>query len=324
MNIEKVIVTGGSGFIGTNLIEFFKSARYRPYNLDITPPLNKNHSVYWHKCDILDKKAVQYALREFEPTQVVHLAARTDLGETDSIHGYAVNFEGTKNLLRAVSETPSVQRIIISSSMLVCRLGYTPVSENDYSPPNLYGKSKVQTETITRAFGLKTAWTIIRPTTIWGPWSTRYRDEFFTVIEKGLYIHPGFKKIMKTYGYVENIVYQIDRILHAPRNQIHGKTLYVSDPPIDLYEWVNRFSRKIRGCDIKRAPISLMRFLALFGDMVIKLGFHFPLSTFRLRNMIIDNVLDISETMAITGTSPYSLDEGITKTVEWLIDSKGA
>jgi nucleoside-diphosphate-sugar epimerase len=318
MNLVKVIVTGGSGFIGTNLIEFLKYAGYRSFNLDINPPLNRNHINFWHKCDILDRKAVQHAFREFKPTHVVHLAARTDLDETNSIHEYSVNTDGTKNILYAASETTSLQSIIITSSMLVCRLGHTPLSDNDYSPPNLYGKSKVLTETITRAFGLNTTWTIIRPTTIWGPWSTRHRDEFFAILQKGLYVHPGFHKILKSYGYVGNVVNQIGKILQAPRSQIHGKTFYVSDPPIDLYEWVNGFSKKLRGCDVLRLPIPFMRLLAFFGDGVGKLGFQFPLSTFRLQNMIIDNVIDHSKTTALTGTGPFTLSEGTTKTIAWL------
>jgi nucleoside-diphosphate-sugar epimerase len=318
MNIERIIVTGGSEFIGTNLIEFMSNAGCNVLNLDITPPLNRKHNCYWRKCDILDSDAVLSAFREFSPTHVVHLASRTDIMETKSIDGYAVNTVGTENVLRAIQGTAGVQRAIITSSMLVCRLGYVPSSDTDYAPPNLYGKSKVLTETITRNFGLNTVWTIIRPTTIWGPWSNRYRDEFFAVLRKGLYFHPCSRKILKTYGYVGNVVHQINGILHAPKEQIHGRTLYVSDPPIDLYEWVDGFSQRLRGSTVRKAPMPLMRFLALCGDLAGKLGIRFPMSSFRLNNMTIDNVLDISQTIAITGPGPFSLDAGIELTINWL------
>ena len=323
MNREKIIVTGGSEFIGTNLIEFLSSSGCSLLNLDIAPPLNRQHNCYWHKCDILDSEAVLSAFREFKPTHVVHLAARTDIRENNSIDGYAVNTVGTENVLRAIQETKDVQRAIITSSMLVCRLGYVPSSDTDYSPPNLYGESKVLTETITRNFGLNTVWTIIRPTTIWGPWSIRYRDEFFAVLRKGLYFHPGSKRIMKTYGYVGNVVHQINRILHAPKEQVQGRTFYVSDPPIDLYDWVDGFSQLLRGRTVRKAPLPVMQFLALCGDLAGKLGISFPMSTFRLNNMTIDNVLDLSQTIDITGPGPFSLDAGIEMTVSWLNASQG-
>ncbi len=318
MNTERIIVTGGSQFIGTNLIEFMSHAGCNLLNLDITPPLNRKHNCYWHKCDLLDSEAILSAFHEFRPTHVVHLAARTDLNETESIDGYAVNTVGTENVLRAIQGTTGVKRAIITSSMLVCRLGYAPASETDYAATTLYGKSKILTETITRNFGLNTVWTIIRPTTIWGPWSIRYRDEFFTVLRKGLYFHPGSCRIMKTYGYVGNVVHQINSILHAPKEQIHGRTLYVSDPPIDLYDWVNGFSQRLRGGTVRKVPLPMMQFLALCGDLAGKLGIRFPISSFRLHNMTIDNVLDISDTIAITEPSPFSLDAGIEMTVNWL------
>ena len=318
MNSERYIVTGGSQFIGTNLIEFLSHTGCKLLNIDINPSFNYNHKRFWQNCDIMDNKAVLSAFHEFEPTHVVHLAARTDLEETESIEGYAVNTVGTENVLNAIRKSDSVQRVVIASSMLVCRLGYTPVSDTDYSPPNLYGQSKVYTETITRKFDLKSVWTIIRPTTICGPWNIRYRDEFFALLKKGLYMHPGSQKVIKTYGYVGNIIHQINQILHAPYEQIHGKTLYVSDPPMDLHEWVNGFSRRLRGCDVRKIPLPFLRIIAHVGDIAEKIGIPFPFSTFRFKNLTIDNVIDISQTIAIAGPSPFSLDEGIEMTVKWL------
>ena len=60
---------------------------------------------------------------------------------------------------------------LITSSQLVCRPGYVPKNYEDYAPHTLYGQSKVQTELITRAWkGAPCPWTLIRPTSIWGPW----------------------------------------------------------------------------------------------------------------------------------------------------------
>jgi hypothetical protein len=61
-----------------------------------------------------------------------------------------------------------------------------------------------------------------------------------------------------------------------------------------------------------------MQFLALCGDIAVKFRIRFPMTSFRLKNMTIDNVLDLSQTIAITGPGPFSLDTGIEMTVRWL------
>ncbi|MFK9714751.1 NAD-dependent epimerase/dehydratase family protein, partial [Escherichia coli] len=82
------------------------------------------------------------------PDAVVHLAARIDLDEKTDLSGYTANIEGVENLVEAIRRTPSVRRVIWTSSQLVCRVGYVPTSDTDYKADTLYGKSKVRTEEI--------------------------------------------------------------------------------------------------------------------------------------------------------------------------------
>ena len=125
---------------------------------------------------------------------------------------------------------------------------------------------------------------------------------------------------MKTYGYVGNVVHQINAILHAPMPQVNGKTFYVGDPPLDLREWVDGFSLLIRGQSVREAPLAFMRLLAWIGDLLGKCGIRFPLTGFRLGNMTADNVLDMSPILHIAGVGFYTLANGIEETVLWLND----
>ena len=77
--MKKIIVTGGSGFIGTNLIQFFENLNFEIYNYDIRPPQNKNHLKYWRKIDIMDFNSLSSNIYTIDPNYVIHLAARTDL-----------------------------------------------------------------------------------------------------------------------------------------------------------------------------------------------------------------------------------------------------
>jgi nucleoside-diphosphate-sugar epimerase len=130
----------------------------------------------------------------------VHLGARTDLGETEDIQGYDANIQGVKNLIDAINATPSVTRVLFASSMLVCKFGYRPQSDNDYCPDTLYGQSKVKTENIIRQTKLSAEWAIIRPTSIWGPWFAEPYLNFFQMIVAGRFVHPGRKAGNATFG----------------------------------------------------------------------------------------------------------------------------
>jgi len=315
---DRILITGGSGFIGTNLVQYLLDMNSTVLNVDLQQPLNRAHDALWVRGDILDESLLERIFTDYHPTQVIHLAARTDISEKKSLDGYRVNIEGTENLLQVISKTPSVRRVMVTSSMLVCRLGYTPVSDQDYTPPNLYGESKVLTEQITRKFGLPCTWLIIRPTTIWGPWSFRYRDEFFRILQRGLYFHPGNGPVIKTYGYVGNAVYQICRFLDLSDEDVYGKTFYIGDPPMDLKTWVDKFSEGLYGKKVRVVPTWVLRCVSYAGDLLASLGIPFPLTTFRLKNMITPHILDVDTTIKITGLPPYTMDEGVRLTIEWL------
>ncbi len=60
MENMRLLVTGGSGFIGTNLMANFIAKGVELINLDWNPPLNPEHAPYWKPCDIMDEKREDY------------------------------------------------------------------------------------------------------------------------------------------------------------------------------------------------------------------------------------------------------------------------
>jgi GlcNAc-P-P-Und epimerase len=317
--ISRVLITGGSGFIGTNLVDYLERlSGIEILNVDKVPPRKPSQGVHWKMGDIMDEGQVQGYFLGFRPSHVIHLAARTDLDENESLDDYAVNTLGTENILRAVNRNESVQRVIVTSSMLISAVGGKVSSDEDYCPPNLYGQSKVLTEIATRQMGLACAWVIIRPTTVWGPWNFVHVNGFFRILRSGFYIHPGRVPVLKSYGYVGNVVYQIVRLLEASAESVDKQTFYVGDPPIDLRKWVDEFSLKLRGRKTRSAPIWALKALGLFGDFLGMFDVKFPLTSFRLKNMTVENIIHMDDLLAVTGPSPYSLEAGVEETVKWL------
>jgi GlcNAc-P-P-Und epimerase len=319
----KVAITGGSGFIGTNLVERFLAKGWDVLNLDVAQPRNDQHAGYWKRADILDRDSIIESLSDYQPKIVLHMAARTDLDENRDIRGYAANTDGVANVIEAVRRAGSVERTLFASSRLVFEIGYTPRSEVDYKPSTLYGESKIEGERLVRgtkeSFG---PWVIVRPTSIWGPWfelPVPYK-RFFTLIANNLYVHPGRRNPRKSFGYVGNTVYQIERILEAPSDKVNGKTLWLSDyPPLRLRDWADEIQRAVGANPIRSAPMPLLKLAATAGDVAKRLGWQNPpLTNFRLDNMITEMVYDTRELESIAGPLPFSIEEGVALTVEWL------
>lgn len=321
----KLLITGGSGFIGTNAIDVFAPRGVDILNFSLHPPLKPEHKQYWVEGDIMNAPALKAAFEKFQPDHVLHLAARAECDENTTVEqGYKVNTEGTQNVLDTIRVTPSVKRVIITSSQFVCGPGPLPKNDSDYFPATVYGESKAITEKLTRAADLPVTWTIVRPTNIWGPWHMRYRREFWRVVQRGLYVHPGRQPVIRCYGYVKNVVDQIRKIFEAPHEKVHGKTIYLGDRPTNLFDWVNGFSKALAGRPVRIVPRPMMKALAVMGDIPSRLtGKPFLINSSRLRSMTTDYNTPIAETFDLLGENPYNLEQGINATVEWLKSYKG-
>lgn len=316
----RLLVTGGSGFIGTDLMAAHIEKGVPLLNLDWNPPLDPAQRPWWQEVDLMDARALEEAITAFAPTHIVHLAARTDTEEQHDVEAYRQNHEGTRILLEVVKRTPSVRHIIVTSTQFVCEAGYQPAHDQDFKPFTVYGESKRRTEMITREAGLHCAWTIIRPTTIWGPYSLRYRDVMFKVMRKGLYFHPGKRRVVRSYGYVGNVVWQIGRMLEAPRELIDGKVYYVGDRPFDLKVWVEAVSKELVGRPVRYIPTWIIRTVAWGGDVLKAVGIPFPITSGRFRSMTSDYITPMDRTIEAFGEAPFSMEEGVKAMVRWYDD----
>lgn len=108
-----ILITGASGFIGTNLIELFETKGYRFVNYDKAPTTKKDQQKYWHEGNIMNKQQLAEAFDKYKPTVVVHLAARTDT-LSDKLEDYIENTEGTENVVNEIKKHDYIKHALFA------------------------------------------------------------------------------------------------------------------------------------------------------------------------------------------------------------------
>jgi len=322
---SRIMVTGGSGFIGTNLISYLgvDSRNNEIISLDIKSPKDITQMNYWRRVDLLDKKMLGQIIQEFDPDYIFHMAARTDL-HGQSIEEYRVNTEGVSNLIESIKGAGRLKKVIFASSRLVCRIGYLPKNEYDYCPTTAYGKSKVEGEKIIRRMDkyIPSQWVIVRPTSIWGPWFDIPYRNFFDAVRSRIYFHPYGINIRKSFGYVGNSIYQLECIAVAPASSVNKETFYLCDyPPIEVGRLADSIAASFNQKKPIRVPMSFLRTAAIIGDILKKIGIKEPpLTSFRLNNLQTEMIYDTTELERVCGHLPFKTEEGIQSTVDWIND----
>jgi len=311
----KALVTGSSGFIGQALVRRLKAAGWDVAGID-----KESGATTDYLCDILDVPRLCEVVQSFAPDALVHLAARIDIDRRANMAGYAANTDGVQNLMAVVRLAPSIKRTIWTSSQLVCRVGYVPRSDTDYTPDSLYGESKVFLEQMVRKEdGAGREWCLVRPTTVWGPGMSAHYQRLLRLIQRGHYFHVGNDPLWKSFSYIENLGFQYLRLLEAPADLINRKIFYLADyEPLNLLAWCDAFQREFHARPIPHVPIGLARFFAYGGDAINALGVkRFPFNSFRLHNILTQYQFDLTTTKAVCGPLPYTIAQGVQETVAW-------
>ncbi len=268
-----------------------------------------------------DRAGLTAVFDAFRPDAVIQLAQRCDL-EGQTLEDYDANITGVRNLCEAVRRTPSVKRVIYTSSQLVCEVGHVPASDTEYCANTIYGESKVRTEEIVREEdGGGVEWCIARPTTVWGPGMSEHYQSLLRHIQKGTYFHSGGGKLLKSYAYAENIAHQYLQLVNAPKEKIHQQVFYLADyEPLSLRDYADALAKELGAKPLKIVPLPVAKVLALSGDVLNRLGIKFPYNTFRLRNIRTEYVFDLSKTRAVCGELPVGFEEGVKRTAKWFLE----
>ncbi len=319
----KILVTGGSGFIGTNFINFLEKKSCIIRNIDIEEPKNTEHSKYFELVDINNYELLLGAMMDFQPDYVVHLAARTDLNGRD-LNSYLANTRGVENIARCCKELSSVKRLILASTKLIAPTDAQVSDMTSYSPDTIYGESKALGEKIIESDKDFDNWIIVRPTSIWGPWSLGKNypyGRFFQIIKRGLYIHPAVVDQPRYFGYVENSCFQIYTLLVDSPDDVLKKKFYLADYEIyDIKSWADLISSAFGRSSVWVLPKVFVYMAAFAGDFLKFLGYQSPpFSSFRLKNMMANTTkVPLTSIKKFVPNLPFNLTDGVERTVTWI------
>lgn len=314
---ERVLVTGGSGFIGTNLIRRLTESGYAIVNFDIAAPVEPSQRQLWKQVDIADAASFAAGIDAAKPDFIVHLAALADFAP-EAAAFFGPNVQGTAHVLDAAKRL-KVRRTILASTQYVNGPGLPFDDDRQYHPVNAYGESKVAMEKL--AWGPEYAaldWVIIRPTNVWGPYHPRFPDELWRYIKQGFYMHPAGAPIVRAYGYVGNVVRQIELLLHAPADLVRHRVLYVGEAPIDSSLILDAFSVALRGKPVRRVPRSALALAAKIGDAMRACGLKAPFFSDRYLRMTTDHLGRDEPVWPALGHKAIPLEEAVAETVAWL------
>jgi nucleoside-diphosphate-sugar epimerase len=262
------LVTGASGFIGSNLVD-----RLLAEGVSVKCLVRTRSDLTW-----LRNLPVTLVGGEFQdPASLARAVADADLvfhvaGATRAPRraGYFQgNFEATRSLLRACEKYgPEGQKFVFISSLAAAGPSSdAPLTEDrDPQPVSAYGESKLWAERAVLEFSQQRPTTIIRPPAVYGP---RDRDTFLLIksIQRGLHVIPSPVVQKVSLVHVCDLVTGI--LLAARSDQSHGRVYYICGD--GHYDWrtIGEYAGRVLGKRFRTfyVPGWLMRMAALGGSL---------------------------------------------------------
>lgn len=310
----KLLLTGGSGFIGTHLIEQLLGENHEITIFDKRPSASYPHLVVLG--DVRDAEALEKVAAGKDA--IYHLAAEhTDDVRPVSLY-YDVNVGGTRNVT-AAAESAGIDRIVFTSSVAVYPLGADMPDEG--SPPgpfNDYGRSKLAAEeTLTEWAGRDSSRSLvtIRPCAIFGNRNYGNIYNLLRQIYKGRFVMVGAGRNKKSIGYVGNLVRFLVRCLDSSPGSFLFN--YADKPDLATAELVSIARRALgRGEGKLRIPYPLGLLAGYAFDVAARVSRRkFPVSAVRVRKLCASTTVSATRLLRTGFKPPHSLTEALERTI---------
>lgn len=312
----KIAVIGGSGFVGSRLIERIKNS-HNVTNID------KQQSPFFseitHIADVRNVEAMKKELNGFD--LVVLLAAEHRDDVTPVSLYYDVNVGGMKNVLEAMDYN-GIKRIVFTSSVAIYGLNKNnPNEQHPADPFNHYGKTKWEAEGLLRAWAEKSPdvnVNILRPTVIFGERNRGNVYNLLKQISSGKFLMIGSGNNVKSMAYVGNIVAFISFLIE---NKTTGYNVfnYIDKPDMTMNQLVELVGSTLD----KHIPKTHFPYwLGMAGGYCFDLlAFitrkKLTISSVRVKKFCAVTQFDSSKAMNSGFKAPYTIQEGLARTIKY-------
>lgn len=322
----RLLVTGGTGFIGSHLAEEGRRRGAEVVVLGLTdrPEEKANLDALTRQGvevlpgSITDDELCRQAVRRV--THVFHLAvAMREGGKSDEFFE-SVNLEGTRRLLEA-SVAAGVKRFVYCSTIGIYGHRAAGVTREDspFAPGNIYERTKVSAERLVRRFGLdeRLPFVILRPADVYGPRDQRLL-KLFKGVSRGRFPLFGSGDGRRHMVYVDDVVSAFFQA--CERSEAIGEALIVAGPSVcTLRELIERV-REATGSKRFGIRLPLKPMLLASGvveDLCRVLQVDPPIYRRRMDFFWSDSAFDTSRARRVLDWAPrVDLEEGVRRTLE--------
>ena len=185
-----IVITGGSGFLGSVLIERLLGEGYEVHNLDLNPAKTEHARLKTIIVDITDVDALS-RLSLPNGADFVHLAGRqyvTAVPRSIRRSFFADgNITGTQNVIELAKKFRAMSFLFVSTDMVYGRPQHSPVAiDHPRNPFGPYGASKVAAEDMLTSQDLPFRTVIFRPRLILGPGRFGLMTKLFGAIQSNM------------------------------------------------------------------------------------------------------------------------------------------
>jgi nucleoside-diphosphate-sugar epimerase len=313
-----ILITGGSGFIGSHFHNYLPNDTL--FNLDLNEPFFSCQSTFI-KGDIRIEEDVRRAIKGNNIKSIISLAAKHhDFGVGHDEY-FDTNEDGTRILCKVASEF-DIREIVFYSSVAVYGLQKHVSDEaTEPQPDSPYGASKLAGEKVLEQWAKERPdrkVVIIRPALVFGKNNKANMYNLIRQIDSGLYFHLGAAKNIKSIAYVENLVNATLYLLKektSPGIYIYN---YADEPQLTTREISNTIA-EAAGAKIRLSvPMSLGIMLGLPFDAVIKLtGKNLPISSARIKKLGTATHHSAKKIFSEGYKAKFSTVDGLKKMVDW-------
>lgn len=318
----KALVTGGSGFIGSHLVEALIQR-----GIEVRCLLRKSSDLRW-----ISHLPVEYAWGDCrdkaslsEPVKgvdfIFHSAGVTKAVKEEIF--YEINAHGTENLIQAcLEQNPGLRKFIYLSSQAAAgpgRIGDRKKESDPCEPVSAYGRSKRRGEELALNHAHRLPLLILRPSAVYGP---RERDiyVFLKFLSKGINPCLSAPDQRLSLCYVRDVVQAA--LLAAETQTSPGEIFFIADGQDYSIESIGDTFAQVMGIRAFRfcIPKWLVMGMASFSEYVSQISQRPALiSRGKAEEMVQKNwVCDITKAKTVLGFVPGTLlMEGARLTVDW-------